>query len=55
MISTRLFFRLPERSFSFRGIDQNATDQGLFNFAQAVNSLQSQDVEQVIKIERQVL
>lgn len=55
MIATRLFLRLPDRSFSFHGIDQNATDQGLYDFAVAVNTLQSQDLEQIIKIERELL
>ena len=55
MRTTRIFLRLSERSFSFRGINQSATNQNLYDFAQAVNSLQNVELKQVVKIERVTL
>lgn len=55
MTQTRLFLRLPERSFSFTQLTHNPSDQGLFILAQALNSLQSEPLVQVVKVEREAL
>jgi len=55
MITTRLLLRLPERSFSFNSLVHNPSDSALYDLAQALNSLQSEPLVQVVKVERQAL
>jgi len=49
-ISRRLVLRYDPGQFSFRNFDTTASDEALHGLAQQINSVQEDDVAQIVKV-----
>lgn len=55
MTRTRLLMRLPQRSFSFNHLIDDPSNERLHQLALAVNSLQTEPLTQIVRVEQQTL